>query len=37
VDLRTREADLRARAEPARAEDEYWEEDFPDLRAEPER
>jgi acetyl-CoA synthetase len=33
VDLRGREAALRAETPPARAADEYWEEDFPDLRA----
>jgi acetyl-CoA synthetase len=32
VDLRAREAGLREPAQPARAENEYWEEDFPDLR-----
>jgi acetyl-CoA synthetase len=37
VDLRAKEADLRERAEYARAENEYWEEDFPDLRPEPTR
>jgi acetyl-CoA synthetase len=32
VDLRARELDLRGQTERARAENEYWEEDFPDLR-----
>ncbi|MHB8488045.1 MAG: AMP-binding protein [Candidatus Dormibacteria bacterium] len=32
VDLRAREVDLRDQAGPARAENEHWEEDFPDLR-----
>jgi acetyl-CoA synthetase len=32
VDLRAREATLRAQETPSRATDEYWEEDFPDLR-----
>ncbi len=35
VDLRAREVQLRERTERARAENEYWEEDFPDLRNEP--
>jgi acetyl-CoA synthetase len=33
VDLRAREAGLREQSAQARAENEYWEEDFPDLRA----
>ncbi len=33
VDLRAREVGLRQRPEPSRAENEYWEEDFPDLRS----
>ena len=37
VDLRAREAGQRERTEPARAENEYWEEDFPDLRPAPTR
>ena len=37
VDLRAKEADLREQAGSARAENEYWEEDFPDLRPEPPR
>jgi acetyl-CoA synthetase len=37
VDLRAKEADLRERAGSARAENEHWEEDFPDLRPEPTR
>ncbi len=37
VDLRAREVDLRERAKSARADNEYWEEDFPDLRPEPAR
>jgi acetyl-CoA synthetase len=32
VDLRSRENALRERSANARAENEYWEEDFPDLR-----
>jgi acetyl-CoA synthetase len=32
VDLRAREVELRAQTERARGENEYWEEDFPDLR-----
>ncbi|MFI5285566.1 MAG: AMP-binding protein [Candidatus Dormibacteria bacterium] len=35
VDLRSKEADLRAEPSSARAENEYWEEDFPDLRPAP--
>jgi acetyl-CoA synthetase len=37
VDLRTKELDLRAHDEGVRAENEYWEEDFPDLRTAPAR
>jgi acetyl-CoA synthetase len=37
VDLRAKELDLRAQTERARAENEYWEEDFPDLRTAPAR
>jgi acetyl-CoA synthetase len=37
VDLRAREVDLREQTERARAENEYWEEDFPDLRTAPTR
>src|SRR5580693_2118757 len=37
VDLREQESDLRERAGSARAENEHWEEDFPDLRPEPTR
>jgi acetyl-CoA synthetase len=37
VDLRAKELDLRAQTERARAEHEYWEEDFPDLRTAPAR
>ena len=33
VDLRAREVGLRQHPERARAESEYWEEDFPDLRS----
>ncbi len=33
VDLRAREVDLRQHPARARAENEYWEEDFPDLRS----
>ena len=33
VDLRAREVSLRQQPERARAENEYWEEDFPDLRS----
>jgi acetyl-CoA synthetase len=33
VDLRAREVDLRGQTEQGRAQHEYWEEDFPDLRA----
>jgi acetyl-CoA synthetase len=32
VDLRAREAGLREQSAQRRAEDEYWEEDFPELR-----
>jgi acetyl-CoA synthetase len=32
VDLRAREASLREQSAQTRAENEYWEEDFPDLR-----
>ncbi len=32
VDLRAREAGLREQSAQTRAENEYWEEDFPDLR-----
>ena len=32
VDLRAKEAGLRDRSGHERAENEYWEEDFPDLR-----
>ena len=35
VDLRAKEAHLRAGTSTARAENEYWEEDFPDLRPAP--
>jgi acetyl-CoA synthetase len=35
VDLRAKEAGLRAGTSGARAENEYWEEDFPDLRPAP--
>jgi acetyl-CoA synthetase len=37
VDLRAREVELRAQTERARGENEYWEEDFPDLRTSPAR
>jgi acetyl-CoA synthetase len=37
VDLSARELDLREQTERARAENEYWEEDFPDLRTAPTR
>jgi acetyl-CoA synthetase len=37
VDLRTKEAEQRARIDLARAENEYWEEDFPDLRGAAQR
>jgi len=37
VDLRAREAGLREPEQPARAENEYWEEDFQDLRPAPAR
>jgi acetyl-CoA synthetase len=37
VDLRAKELTLREQREPARAENEYWEEDFPDLRTAPAR
>jgi acetyl-CoA synthetase len=33
VDLRTREAELREQSATVRAVNEYWEEDFPDLRS----
>ncbi len=33
VDLRAREVGLRQQPESARAENEYWEEDFPELRS----
>jgi acetyl-CoA synthetase len=35
VDLRAREVELREQTERARGENEYWEEDFPDLRTTP--
>jgi acetyl-CoA synthetase len=37
VDLREREVALRAQTEHARGKNEYWEEDFPDLRSAPAR
>jgi acetyl-CoA synthetase len=37
VDLRAKELTLREQTERARAENEYWEEDFPDLRTAPTR
>ena len=37
VDLRAKEADAARASRTARAENEYWEEDFPDLRPEPPR
>jgi acetyl-CoA synthetase len=35
VDLRAQEVALREQTERTRAENEYWEEDFPDLRSAP--